>query len=123
MTGQILLYIGDNLSADDIGRQLRAEGLEVTRRHFTRNMDALATTIVVTGANVLISVLNAVFLYLQARRSGKIVIQSVDGWRVEIPSTTAKEDLQGLIELASTKKVHQITVVDTIPNKPDASND
>ena len=122
MVDHVILYIEDNLNAEDIGRQLRAEGLGVATRHSTRSMDALATTFVVTGANVLIAVLNAVFSFLQARRSGKIVVQSVDGWRVEIPSDTSKKDLQGLIELASSKSIHQITVIDSMANKPDAAD-
>lgn len=117
MNTQILLRIGDNLNSEDIGKQLNSEGLEVAYQNLGQNMDVLATTLIVTGANVLIAVLNVVFSYLQARRAGKIVVQGIDGWRVELPSDMAQQELKTLIDLASTKNVHQITITDTMPNK------
>lgn len=117
MNTQLLLRIGDDFNSEDIGNKLNSEGLKVVYQSLGQNMDVLATTLIVTGANVVIAVLNVVFSYLQARRTGKIVVQSIDGWRVELPSDMAQQELKKLIDLASTKSVHQITVTSAMPNK------
>ncbi len=85
-------------------------GLDVYTRKDDLGIDSLGPSIIITGTNIVITVINAIFSFLSSKQNKKIILKGAGGWTVEVPADISNDALEYYIKLASEKEIKEIIV-------------
>lgn len=102
---QVRIVADDLAVLSDFKTLAKQAGLSVyTLPEQRRDLDPVTLQLIITGVNVLVSLLNVFVSFLNARQTRTIRLRSADGWEVAVPAGMQKEEIAQLIAVASAKQ-------------------
>ena len=74
------------------------------------DFDFLSPDVIIPVANVSITLLNVILMYIQKQKERKIVIKGTEGWQIEVREGCSQEQLEKYIEMATEKGARKIFI-------------
>ena len=104
------LYIEDRDDLLSLYDQLEKNKIEYyCKSSQIKNIDFTSPDVIVTGANILITTINAVFAIFKEKQNNKIAISGSD-WKIEVPANIDKAEIEYYVNLAKSKTADQIII-------------
>lgn len=110
ISDSVQVYCEHRDDIPDVIVTLRESSVDAQIRTGGMSFDGLVPAIIVTGANVLISVIGGLFSYIQAKHGRTIHIKGTDGFEVTVPADTSPKELDRLIKLATKRKADRVVL-------------
>jgi hypothetical protein len=107
---QLLIFCEADEDKHALPTHLAGNNIDCSTPGDRLDFDFLSPDIIVPVANVSITLLNVILMYIQKRKERKIIIKGMDGWKIEVPDNSSQEQLEKYIEMATENEAKKIVI-------------
>jgi len=113
----VYLYCQSIEDVDEVRAQLAIMPVSIYAVSARLSFDALAPSLIVTGANVLVAVIGGLLSYINAKNGRTIHIKGSNGFEVTVPVGTSHEELDRLVRLATQSQPNHVILASDAPTR------
>jgi hypothetical protein len=114
----VYVYCEDVGDIDPVRHQLASLPVYTYSPGGRLSFDALAPSLIVTGANVLVALISGLLSYANSKNGRTIHIKGSNGFEVTVPVGTSREELDRLIKLARECQPNRVLLASDSQQRP-----
>jgi hypothetical protein len=107
---QVYIFCEKQEDRHQLPQHLNSNDIECMTPGVRQDFDYLSPDVIVPMANVAITLLNVILMYIQKKHNRKIVIKGEKGWQVELPANCSEKQLEKYVEMAVHNKSRKIII-------------